>query len=322
MRDKRRVLTVASTFLLAAATGHLMQNGTNFAGRISSMGASSVPVEITTVAASATDLPTLPGLPDARPLNLANGKGLGVRVAALDQGHVLPSPTADTAFDAFGLACTDKISAASEPGAMIRVEIDASCRPNEAAVLRHAGLGVSLVTSPEGKATLLIPALKAQAEIGVEFNDGTTLAAKTQVPDLAGLNRVVLQWQDTAELSLHVLKPGAVIGGKGHISAATPGEANAKGDFLTQIGDSAAPVPMLAEVYTYPADGKDRRIVIQAEVTNWNCGQVADGVATMLRAGETGAVHTDVTFAMPTCDATGDFVQMVPDLGPMVIASR
>lgn len=322
MRDKRRVLTVASTFLLAAATGHLMQNGANLTGRISSMGASTEPVGITTVAATTTDIPKLPGLPDFRPISLGTDTGLGIRVAALDKGHVTPAVVSDGAFDAFGLSCTDDITATAQPGAMIRVNLAASCRPNEAAVLRHAGMAVSVVTGPDGGAQITLPALKPQAAVRVEFADGKVLEAATEVPEVAALNRMVLQWQDTAALSLHVLKPGARIGGKGEMNAAEPGLVAVAGDYLTRVGDSAAPVPMLAEVYTFPAADTERRIVIQAEVTRWNCGQTAEGKAMVLNAGESAAVHTDVFFAMPTCDAVGDFVQMMPDLDQIRIASR
>jgi len=73
-------------------------------------------------------------------------------------------------------------------------------------------------------------------------------------------------------------------------------------------------MPLLAEVYTYPAMGS-ADVVIEAAVTAQTCGRELLGETLLSEAGR--VTVTDLTLAMPDCDAVGDFLvlnNLVPDL--------
>ena len=107
---------------------------------------------------------------------------------------------------------------------------------------------------------------------------------------------------------------------QGHVSGANPhlpaADAPAKGGFLTLLGDSTTENPMLAEVYTFPADANAKPdVVIEAAVTDSTCGREMLGETLSSLGGKVQV--TDLTLAMPDCDAVGDYLvlkNLVPDL--------
>ena len=79
------------------------------------------------------------------------------------------------------------------------------------------------------------------------------------------------------------------------------------------LGDPAASLPMMAEVYTWPA-GVAVVPVIEAEVTEATCGRELMGETLMSDRGAVTA--TDLTLAMPGCEAVGDILvlnNLVPE---------
>jgi len=160
---------------------------------------------------------------------------------------------------------------------------------------------------------MAIPALESDARVIVRFPDGFEVASGVAVPDLAGLRRFGVQWQGNDAFQVFGYN------GTDTISAANPGlpplgdlpMANA---FLTRLGDAAADAPLLAEIYTFPTAGNPD-VVVEAAITPATCGREILG-ETLASAG--GAVTvTDLTLAMPDCDAVGDFLvlnNLAPDL--------
>jgi hypothetical protein len=89
-----------------------------------------------------------------------------------------------------------------------------------------------------------------------------------------------------------------------------------QGGYLTVLGDRTAPLPMLAEVYTFPIDlAEPVDLTIEASVTDATCDRELLGEVLLSEGGE--VTKTDLTMATPTCDAIGDVLVLnnpLPDL--------
>ena len=85
-----------------------------------------------------------------------------------------------------------------------------------------------------------------------------------------------------------------------------PGLASDDGGFLQILGDPAAPMPLLAEVYTYPAGKTPVEMVVESAVTDKTCGRELLAEIIAVQGGEVDV--TDLTLAMPDCSAVGDFL--------------
>ncbi|MDZ4096724.1 MAG: translocase, partial [Paracoccaceae bacterium] len=136
--------------------------------------------------------------------------------------------------------------------------------------------------------------------------------------------RFGVQWLAEDAFQLHAFEGAADYGMPGHVSAADPempvAGMLAKSGFLTLLGDDQVTLPMLAEIYTYPANGNiDVRMIVEAAVTTKTCGRELLG-ETLASIG--GAVTVkDLTVSMPGCDGQGDIL-VLKNLAPdMMIAT-
>ena len=216
--------------------------------------------------------------------------------------------------------CPVRLDLQVEPSAMIGMTLLAPCQANARVVLLHAGLAVTGKTSATGTLTASLPAFSNDAEVSVRFADGQIVQAKLAVPEAATLRRFGVQWQGDDAFQLNAFENGAGYGEIGHVSAADPqrplaGQAQV-GGFLSVLGDERVDQPMLAEVYTYPvASDVPVRIVIEAAITKGTCAREILG-ETLADAGGDVTI-TDLSLAMPDCDAIGDILvlkNLDPDL--------
>lgn len=357
MQIKRRAITVGTTFFLAAATGHVMQNGDAISARFRGGDASQLPVlasvETTAgvltfasaaalsvepapapvpAAAPAPEVPeaivevsalrSVPGLPDlpaAEPKPLVAGTLLAARVDGLDKGYVRPATAADANYSIFGIACDDStLSLDATARAMLRVTLSAPCFPNERVVISHSGLTFAVATDKAGDLGLMLPALAAEASVDVRIGSEEVMRATHDVTGLDALSRIAVQWQGSEGFHLSAFENGAGFGTEGHVSATRPRDrATSDGGFLTVLGDPAVDRPMLAEVYTAPEATRVDEIVIEAEVTATTCGRALNGTALRMAPGAPPRIEP-LSFAMPGCDAVGDFLML--SLGPVAEA--
>lgn len=231
-------------------------------------------------------------------------------------------PAAEVAADAAAVApaCDIILDLSAEPSAMIGVSLLAPCNPGERVVIRHGGLAVTGQTLASGGLFTALPGLETEATVEIAFADGQRQSATITLPDLAGLRRFGVQYQGDDAFQVHAFEDGADYGQPGHVSAADPHRPMAGqpavGGFLTLAGDSTVENPLLAEVYTFPADPAVKPdVVVEAAVTDLTCGRELIG-ETLASFG--GSVYvTDLTLAMPDCDAVGDYLvlkNLVPDL--------
>ena len=171
--------------------------------------------------------------------------------------------------------------------------------------MRHAGLAVTARLAEDGSLTMALPALETDANVEVLFADGSTAEQALIVTEAASLRRFGVQWQGPDAFVVHGLENGADYGQLGDISPVNLGQP--QGGSLVLLGDATVDVPLLAQIYTYPA-AADRTVdvVIEAAVTEATCGQDLLGETI---ASENGAVQiTELTLIMPECSGIGDFL--------------
>lgn len=217
-------------------------------------------------------------------------------------------------------ACPVSLELANADNALIAVTLVAPCHADERVVLKHAGLTVTAKTTLTGALFTDLPALVQDAKVEVMFKDTTAVSASVAVPELATLRRFAVQWQQDDAFQLHAFEDGSDFGGPGDVSQTNLHQpmagAPSAGGFLTLLGDATTDLPMLAQVYTYPKDSQIKpEIVIEAAVTEASCGRELLGQTLQTSAGAVKV--SDMSLAMPECDAVGDYLvlkNLVPDM--------
>ena len=204
--------------------------------------------------------------------------------------------------------------------ATLDLTLQAPCRASERVVIRHGGLTVTGMTSLTGTLFTSIPGMEASGAVSVLFGDGLEVNAVGALPDLTLYRRFAVQWMADDTFQVNAFENGAQFGEAGHVSATNPHRRIAslpmQGGYLSLLGDGAAPLPMLAEVYTFP-QAPDETVVltIEASVTEATCNRELLGEVLLSEAGT--VTKTDLTMATPTCDAIGDVLVLnnpLPDL--------
>lgn len=243
--------------------------------------------------------PILPALPSKDPAAKASPP---VDMAAAKDAPADPAPapmpvaTKDCAVD---------LALSPAPQAMIGVRLTAPCRAGERVVLRHAGLVVAEEIPASGTLDMDLPALKASGEVSALFPDAEVARAAVAIPDAGAVKRFAVQWMAEDAFQLHAMENGADYGQPGHVSADTPVSAN--GGYMMALGNPALDLPMMAQVYTWPADAAIAAdVVIESAVTETTCGRELLGETILVQAGT--VTVKDLTMAMPDCDAVGDIL--------------
>lgn len=331
METKRRIAVVAATLAVALGAGHMMQNGVPFMGKpkqaeaprptaITPVAATLVPgadpapvtpedaaPETATALAPETEATIAPTAEAAvQPAEMAPADTV---LAALDPGTdvsgrpELAAPLADQTAD-----CPVTLDVFAAPGATLDVALLAPCHAGERIVLRHGGLAVTGKASVAGSLAASLPGLDKDGSVSVIFADGTRIDAAAALTDLGSFRRFGVQWQGNDAFAVNAFEGGAEFGAPGHIWSdnlfqSAPGAA--MGGFLLVLGDPAVENPMLAEVYTFPTDAAlSVDMTVEAAVTASTCDREMLGELLLSEGGT--ATATDLTMAMPGCDAVGD----------------
>lgn len=297
MKRQRSLGMIALTVLAALGTGQYMQSGE---------------------AQSAVAMTPLP--PPASPPPVA----VAPEPAILQQTRVIPAAGTPlpVSFDVTEpaplpepeppaiAACPVTLDVFAESGGMIGVTLTAPCHPNERVVLRHDALAITLRTTATGSLFATIPALTQTGDILLRLPDGTEHAGAAPIPELASMRRLAVQWMADDRFAINAFEGGADYGQPGHITAGA-------GPLHVALGDPSVDLPMLAEVYTFPAQATPR-LTIEAEVTDATCGRELIGEALISDAGT--VTVADLTMAIPGCDALGGFVVLNNPLSDMKLA--
>jgi hypothetical protein len=330
---KRRILTVGTTFFLAAATGHVMQNGVTFGGKGIGAGGAATPAVQTSAVAPAIlaksaaaepvrDLSALPDFPTAPVTTLSSGELLAARMDVVSDGYERPETDADEQYSVFGIPCgASDLALSVGTRGILTARLSAPCHPSERVIFSHAGLSFAMLTDAAGRAEVAIPAMMREGRVEAAFADASMLGAERIVPHLDTLRRFAIS--GGGGVHLNVYENGAAFGEAGHYSATKPGDlAVEHGAGVVTLGDPEADHPIIAEVYTASAGATSVGIEAEAEVTAESCGRAVKAHVISMASGQI-VMRETLNQSMPACDAIGDLViAPLPGWdGPMTVAT-
>ena len=359
-KNRKQIVTAATTFSAALGIGFVMQYTDAGAARLGESApvggpesrivqdtiVTPVSASVATPAVLLTPEPTLPGRrvttlaaapaeEDAPRFDMTGeGTVLLARAEAPDAPlppavEPLPSGPETAPVAAAEPACETTLSAEAGPLAMVHLALENGCRPNTAVTIHHEGLMFTILTDAQGRADLEVPAFAAEAYFIAAYDDAAGAVAITEVPDLPLYDRAAVQWTGPLGVELHALEFGARYGEAGHVWAGAPAESEraalGQGGYFTTLGDADAPVPMLAEVYTYPS-GSTRQdgtvgLSVEAEVTAANCGREIAATSIQVHPGGTPS-EADLLMRLPGCDAIGEFLVLKNMFEDLTLAAR
>lgn len=265
-------------------------------------------------------LPAAPATPSAD-LMITADEGTPVLVAATSEPPAVLSPAeAPMPQPLVAEACPVSLDLAAAPGAVIKITLTAPCAPNARVVLMHEGLAITGLTTSSGALFAALPALTGSATVEAQFSDGTGALASLYLPEATKFRRFGVQWQGDDAFQLQAYLNGAGLGSAGHVNAARTGMASDAGGFLQVLGDPSAPMPLLAEVYTYPVGADPVDLQVESAVTFKTCDR--ELLAETVTA-QGGTVYVgDLALAMPDCTATGDILVLKNLALDMTLASN
>ena len=326
MDMKRKITLGVATLAVALGAGHLVQSGKVGKVAAQSAQAETTPTGITPLAASAKPDDASPPAPVVAafvPLDTAAPVSPPVAappVAVL--ASVTPDKTPPAATKPAPVVQADTCRATLDvlPGAngMLDLTLLSPCKPSTRVVLRHGGLAVTGRTSTGGALFTALPALEAGGEVSAMFPDGTIARGAAPV-DLAGVHRFAVHWMADDQFGLNAYQGGAAYGTPGHVHAGANGKPEDATGWMMPLGDASVDLPMLAQVYTWPAKPAEVAIDIEAPVTEATCDRELLGETLESQAGV--VTRSDITLAMPDCTAVGDFLVLNNLLAGMTTAA-
>jgi hypothetical protein len=314
MDMKRKITLGVATLAVALGAGHLVQSGKHRPAATEVAAAAPKPTAITPLVGSAQPAakPPVPAVAAVSvPVAPVRAAVIAAAKAAPDAVPVPVSVTPDKAFPASPPVATQPdachVTLDVLPGAngMLDLTLLSPCQPSTRVVLRHGGLAVTGKTSTGGALFTALPAMEATGEVSAMFPDGTVVHGASPV-DLTGVQRFAVQWMADDRFALNAYQGGAAFGTPGHVRVAAPGQPDSSTGWLTPLGDTTVDLPMMAEVYTWPAQPTEVAIDLEAAVTEATCNRELLAEALESRAGV--VTSSDITLAMPDCTAVGDFL--------------
>lgn len=319
MLKRSTIIRSGMVLLIAAATGHFMQNGDAIASKFA-------PGDDATPTPSLASGVPLPPIALNEPTNFAfSPSKLPDRIArlALQTG---PAVQQDLEQSPFEFVCQPELSAVALPGAQISVTLIAPCNASQNVTVKHSGLTFSSATDDQGVLAFMMPALEQEALVSLTLGDGAQYELSAEVPDANAYKRAVFQWKGSEGFAMHAFEDGADYGELGHVFPQAPRDpATAKaleGGYLTLLGDAPARDAYHAQIYTLPLSAAGAashvELIVEAEVSETNCAREIYGQA-LQYGGAQAPVSTTVALAVPDCDAIGDFLVLNNLLEDMTI---
>lgn len=323
MSRKRLVVTIGGTALCALAIGYLMQNAADSGLSVQAGARQQLPQQ-------AVIAPTPAEIADENPALELDA----IAYTSAQPDVRPPRPLSVPALDSVGgrdmriQATTDcPITATVRPApkASVVLVVEAPCDRNARVTIHHNGMMFSEKTDAAGRLELSIPALSERAIFIAALAGGRGAVASTQVPDLAGVDRIALQWGDNSGFELHALEFGAGYDDPGHVWFGSGGPAAGSKGWLVRLGRGDMPASQQVDIYTFPsatsvASGTVK-LSVEAEITALNCGRDISAQSLELRGGSRLRTR-EISLSMPDCSAKGDFLVLNNLVEDLKIASR
>ena len=307
MSKARRYITAGGILACALGIGYFVKAGANTPVTGDSTGD-----VIGRQIAGDADPSGAPMLPPRAP-EPAGLPATAVALAVTEEWRALKAvPTEKTVT---ALVCDQVMIAEPLVAAMVRLTLNAPCRINERFTLEHGGLRFTAVTDHQGSSVLEVPVLSEEAVFVAVFGTGEPAIARTTVNVLGIYDRYVVYWAGSDGVKVHAFEYGADFGESGHVWAEARHDmtraVSGDGGFLTSLGLPDLAGGYHAEVYTFPVgralQQDAARILVEAEVTDANCGRDLE-VHALSSLGGARPGAQQVVLAMPDCEAVGDFL--------------
>ncbi|MBN2739401.1 MAG: hypothetical protein JXR35_00725 [Rhodobacteraceae bacterium] len=302
MRKLQKVTMVAGTFLLAAATGHVMQSVNPD---------SSV---VTPRIFAGNTMPSIPATPAETPRvqlskmtvlynpptqRIAQDIGVGMipQMPVVEESGFARTKTT---------SCKDaSLDLSLVPPGAVSVALSADCARNAALDIQDGSLKIAAHSDADGNWQGLLPAMQVESNISVNARGAPVASASLPTPEVSKLDRVIFSAQSGYGMHLNIYEKGAGFDGSGHISAATPRTPDTPlGGYMMRY---KGPNDSEIEVYTAPVALSPVRMQIETEVTLANCGKTVTGSVRRVMAGKDQPA-SPVEIDMPGCEALGQFV--------------
>ncbi|MDJ0640547.1 MAG: hypothetical protein QNJ20_17115 [Paracoccaceae bacterium] len=285
--DKRRWTTAVVTLILAFLSGFLMQT------------VLTEPASIVAVPGSEDVPKPLPTSPQAAPLPI------------LHQPPRYPDRVQEQ-WSTRVADCEPRLTVSAAPAATLRVDLTASCSPNQTATLRQGPITVGVKTDAYGRWQARIPAFEQDAEVEVAIGE-RLLRHSMNVPEADQFRHVMLQWNGPQVFRINAYEFGAKDQQNGHVwsgAPKAPERALRGGGFLTRLGDETGSG---AEIYSVPVGAMPSsgviRLTVDAEITETSCDQTVE--ATAYQSGPLGRLSpSEVLLKMPGCERIGEHLRL------------
>lgn len=279
----KRLLRVYTVVSIAVATGHTVET----------LRAASAPSgDLSALAASVTAEPTARGaaLPQSASLGAVNPGDLPPLV-----GITSVSAAAD---DRAPGACAPTLALMAGDAATIEVALVAPCDPGERVVIRHAGLSFTSRTGPDGRLSLQLPALEAEALVAAYFEGSEVALARLSVPGMEDKLRFAVQMAEPVQFELRADEAGQVL---------AAGSATSNAGRIAALGDASVMDAMLAQVYTFPAASlTDGSVTVEVRITPETCSRTFPAETVTSIGGK--ALRSGLSVAVPLCGTAGDIL--------------
>lgn len=335
MSKAKKILTAGLTFASALGIGFVMQNGDALAQRTGMSDPAPVvlqpvdPALLPLVQAPVMTAPQ-PGVDYAElrlPAEVAETMTdtAPVLVAAVEPDAMLDSRDA-VVMDS--VACAPTMTAVPDEAGMVAIELHAPCFLDARLTIHHQGMMFTAATDDNGALLIDVPALAVNAVFIAAFDNGIGAVASVDVPEVATLDRAVLQWQGDAAVGINAYEFGAEFGTEGHVSAEHPRDPSVVQSgqgFLVSLGDPTMVAPLRAEVYTFPQDAARQSGAVQfevaAEITAGNCGRDVAAQSIQIKPDQDPEA-VDLELRMPGCDAVGDYLLLKNMFEDLTLAAK
>ncbi|WP_301068027.1 translocase [Pseudooceanicola sp.] len=225
--------------------------------------------------------------------------------------------------------CPVTLKAENSIAALVNLKFSSKCDPYTRVTFTHEGLVFSELTDSTGSIEIAVPALVENARFTADLPVGDAAVALVTVESVVFYDRAVLQGIGQTGMTLHALEFGAGYDADGHVWVDTPRDptiaARGEGGFMMTLGDPTLPESTIAQVYTFPSgtarNGGKVRLSVEAEVLAETCER--DVSAQVFQISSGARINSqELTIAMPTCDAVGDYLLLNTPLNDLKIASR
>lgn len=284
MVGRKRVLRVIAVLSVAFAAGHLVETlraSTSPRGDLAAL------------------VPVSSGPEDVRVASLPRSASLAAGTVGSMPALVGITSVAATTEDRPAGDCTPSLALAVTDQAMIDLALHAPCDLGERVVIRHAGLSFTARTGADGRLALRLPALEAEALVAAYFEGSEVALAKVAVSGLDDIARFAFQMGFPVQFDLRAEEGG-------HVFAASSAGPAGAGRIVT-LGNAAVADPILAQVYTFPADSLSAAdLTVELRVTAATCSRTFAAETVTSVAGA--ANRHSLSVALPLCGTAGDIL--------------